>query len=162
MNFKNFTIVGLVVMNLALLGYMFFGKQSHRPPPGGHQGHRMHPMKEGKLFKHFKKELDLTDEQVTNMKTLRKANRDLAEGNIQKIEELKNQFRELAIAPTFDTTTLNNLVKEIADLTFEIDKEVVVYIRATRDLLSDEQKAKFDNQFYRFIPKDTRKKKGKH
>ena len=144
MDFKNFTIIGLLLLNLGLIGLMFFGKSSHG---------RHHPPSEERLIKKMKKDFGLSDTQVTDIENIRAEHEDFVKSTFERTEVLKTKFSEFLTTEELDSVNLEKVVKEVSVLTLSRDSATIMYVRNIRSVLKPDQKEKFDKRFREFIPK---------
>ena len=144
MDFKNFTIIGLLLLNLGLIGLMFFGRGSH----GKHR-----PPSEKRLIKKMKHDFGLSEAQIADVKKIKIDHEDFVKSTFDKADELKDQFSEFFTDEELDTANLAKVVKEVSALTLSRDSATIMYVRNIRSVLDSEQKKKFDKRYKEFIPR---------
>jgi len=149
--------------NIKLAGALLFGilistavsAQSHR------QGGQGHGAREGYNGMYRHASLDLTEEQQTEITTLRTAHYKAITPLKNKMVELKARERTMLSEETVDMKAVNKTIDEQTDLTNKMRKLQVEQQVAVKSLLTDEQVMKMQ-QRRQFASRDGFHGKGGH
>lgn len=109
------------------------------------RGYGQFGMGQGMNENYFCRYLDLTDEQVEKVKELREKHFEEVQSIRGKIRENANDHRDLMISDKLDKNAIDANIDEKTELMNKQMKKRVEFRLEFRDILTDEQKEKFDN-----------------
>ena len=132
-------ILGLAGIAALLIGATVFALAQH---PG--MGEKMRGHGHGDMVEHISRELNLTDAQKAQVKTLLDAQQATEEARHTKLEEIHKQIEAATANGQFDENTVRNLASQQAQL---MSEQMVDHLRLHSKmygLLTAEQKVKAD------------------
>ncbi|MFH1288805.1 MAG: periplasmic heavy metal sensor [bacterium] len=134
MNKKWFLTIAvlLTVVNLSALGTFTCKRWCHRRAKGG-DGY----------FYYLKKELRLTDKQVSKMRNFRERFKPRMENLSQGIREKKAELVREVMAESLDTVRIESILREMDLSRSAIQREVVNNLLSQKEILKPEQRKKF-------------------
>lgn len=136
----NFWLNGFLAVLVAVLLAVGASAQGHRPR-GGRPG--MGPGGQGGPDAQvFLRELDLSEEQKQQMRSLREKSRDESQPILRQLRELQTERRQLIQSNTFNEEAAKNLVNRESELRSALSLNRTANQHAVYNLLTPEQKAK--------------------
>lgn len=134
-------IVALLISNLVLLGFMFFGKKGDKKP-----GER------GKSFsEYFEKQLGFTPDQSAKFEQLRDQHFENLKPLLKEVRIAKDSLFSLMRLPQVSDSALDNAAQNLAEKEKAQELQSFRHFRNVRDLCTEEQKSKFDTLISRMI-----------
>ena len=115
-----------------------FGRQGG---PGFHHG----PPNPEMMISHMQKDLGLTDDQATKIRSIFESERTAAEPTMQQMRDIQDQIRAAGANGQFDEAKVRTLARQQADLMVE---QIVGHERtraAVYAVLTPDQRTKFDS-----------------
>lgn len=141
-------LVALLVTTLLTIGA---DAQGHRPRggrpgmgPGGTPG-----AERGAEAQQFFRELDLTDQQKAEMRSLRERSREESQPILKQLRELEKERRQLIQSNTFNEEAARSLVNRESELRSALSLNRTANQHAVYNLLTPEQKAKLADRVAR-------------
>lgn len=136
----HFWLTALVALLVAMLLTIGADAQGHRPRVGrpgmGPGGER------GAEAQQFFRELDLTDQQKAEMRSLRERSREESEPILKQLRDLQKERRQLIQSNTFNEEAVRSLVNRESELRSALSLNRTANQHAVYNLLTPEQKAK--------------------
>ena len=140
MRTNNFWLTGLVALIVAAMFAIGADAQGIRPR-GGRPG--MGPgSQRGAEAQQFFRDLDLTEVQKNEMRSLRERSREESQPILQQLRELQKERRQLIQSNTFNEDAARNLVNRESELRSALSLNRTANQHAVYNLLTPEQKAK--------------------
>jgi len=140
MRTNNFWLTGLVALTVAAMFAAGADAQGIRPR-GGRPG--MGPGgQRGAEAQEFFRDLDLTEEQKSEMRSLRERSREESQPILQQLRELQKERRQLIQSNTFNEDAARSLVNRESELRSALSLNRTANQHAVYNLLTPEQKAK--------------------
>jgi len=140
MRTNSFWLTGLVALMVAAMFAIGADAQGVRPR-GGRPG--MGPGgQRGAEVQQFFRDLDLTEEQKSEMRSLRERSREESQPILQQLRELQKERRQLIQSNTFNEDAARNLVNRESELRSALSLNRTANQHAVYNLLTPEQKAK--------------------
>jgi protein CpxP len=136
-------ITVLVISNLALAGYLIFGRSyKHKPPRSGRDA----------FSEYMKKELNFSEEQAEKFKQLTSEHFEKMRPILQDIRQAKDSFFSLMRLPEMpsDSLLMASAEKIAAKQKYQ-ELQSFRHFRQVRALCNDEQKLKFDTLIKKMI-----------
>ena len=134
-------IVALLISNIALLGFMFFGKKGNPKPP-----------ERGKSFSdYFEKQLGFTPEQSAKFQQLRDQHFENLKPILKEVRNAKDSLFSIMRLPDVPDSILENAAENLAQKEKALELQSFRHFRKVRELCTDEQKPKFDSLISRII-----------
>ncbi len=131
--FLGYAVIGLAILNIALLVFIWFGS-NHKERKGPHKG--------GMIF--LEQELKLTPEQKTKLEQLREEHfqnmERLTQSSRKTRRELHNLWSEEA-----SQAEVKSLTEEIGDLQSQIERETFNHFAKIRQVCNEDQAEIFDS-----------------
>lgn len=136
-------ITVLVISNLALAGYLIFGRScKHKPPRSGREA----------FSEYIKKELNFSEEQAEKFKQLTSEHFEKMRPIMQDIRRAKDSFFSLMRLPEMPSdSVLMAGADNIAAKQKYQELQSFRHFRQVRELCNDEQKPKFDTLIKKMI-----------
>ena len=128
-----YAVIGLAILNIVLLTFIWFGSGSNKRP-------RLH--KEGIVF--LERELKLTPEQQTELKQLRNDHFKIMEKLRRSSREARGALHNLWDEDVEDAE-VKSLTDKIGDLQSQIERTTFNHFAAIRALCNEEQAKIFDD-----------------
>jgi protein CpxP len=140
MRTNNFWLTGLVALTVAAMFAAGADAQGIRPR-GGRSG--MGPGgQRGAEAQQFFRDLDLTEVQKNEMRSLRERSREESQPILQQLRELQKERRQLIQSNTFNEDAARSLVNRESELRSALSLNRTANQHAVYNLLTPEQKAK--------------------
>ena len=140
MRTNNFWLTGLVALTVAAMFAAGADAQGIRPR-GGRPG--MGPGgQRGAEAQQFFRDLDLTEVQKSEMRSLRERSREESQPILQQLRELQKERRQLIQSNTFNEDAARSLVNRESELRSALSLNRTANQHAVYNLLTPEQKAK--------------------
>ncbi|HVT84804.1 MAG TPA: periplasmic heavy metal sensor [Chitinophagaceae bacterium] len=134
-------IVVLLISNIALLGFMFFGKKGERKQP-----------ERGKSFSdYFEKQLGFTPEQSAKFHQLRDQHFENIRPLLKEVRKAKDSLFSIMRLPEVPDSVLEKAAEDLAQKEKAQELQSFRHFRKVRELCTDEQKPKFDTLISRII-----------
>jgi Spy/CpxP family protein refolding chaperone len=102
------------------------------------------PRRDGDGPRHMMRMLDLTETQESQILDLKLEHEKQVLPVKTKLKELRTQMKLEMTAENFDEKKVSKLMDQMSDIQKEIHLKRVIHQRAVRDILTEEQKKKFD------------------
>lgn len=125
-----FVILGLLVLNLGLLGWIWFSPQN-RPREGGNPANFL------------EKELNFTAKQKEQFRLLREDHHERTQAIRDSVRKMKRQFFEQLGKPMSDAD-IQKVTADIAEKMARVDKITFQHFRDVRQICTPAQQQKFD------------------
>ena len=140
----HFWLTGLVALMVAVLLAVGADAQGVRPR-GGHPG--MGPggglgSQRGAEAQQFFRDLDLTEEQKSQMRSLREKSREESQPILKQLQDLQKERRQLIQSNTFNEEAARSLVNRESELRSALSLNRTASQHAAYNLLTPEQKTK--------------------
>jgi protein CpxP len=132
------TIIGLFILNLATLGYLWFSR-----PHGILQPRNMNPPLEQRGG-FLEEQLKLNDKQKDEFLKLKEEHHKLAEPLQDSIHILKDRMFDVISSGQADTIKASEIARSIGECQKQLEMVAFHHFRKMRDLCDDNQKQKFD------------------
>ncbi len=129
-------VVLLLLVNVAMLIFMFRSKKHHDFPGRGGKGG---------AFEMMVKELNMTDQQQTDFKKLKEEHFKNIGPVFDSIKTLKRSLFDLVKAETINDSVVAGYSGLIAEQQLILDKATINHFRKVRAMFSGEQQKKFDD-----------------
>ena len=126
----------LVVLNVGLLGLLWYDRAPRQERPGPHAGPQ-HPPDDFLI-----QDLGFDDTQAEAFRNLRRAHIRKTDSLRREIFELNRRMMDEAFADSLDTGKMHDLSSEIGRLHAEFEEEVMMHFRAVGENCSPEQRKK--------------------
>ncbi len=134
-------IVALLISNLALLGFMFFGKKEGKKPP-----------ERGKSFSdYFEKQLGFTPEQSAKFHQLRDQHFENLKPILKEVRKAKDSLFSIMRLPDTPDSILEKAAEDLSQKEKAQELQSFRHFREVRELCTDEQKPKFDSLIDKII-----------
>lgn len=134
-------IAALLVSNLTLLGFMFWGKHADKKPS-----------ERGKPFSDFfEKELGFTPEQVTRFHQLRDEHLENIRPFLKEVRTAKDSLFGLMRLANLPDSVVEKTADDLAQKEKAEELQSFRHFRKVRELCSEEQKIKFDSLMNKII-----------
>lgn len=128
-------IIALLVSNLTLLGFMFFGKKSGKKPP-----------ERGKSFSDFfEKRIGFTPEQSAKFHQLRDQHLENLKPFLKEVRKAKDSLFKIMRMPQIPDSILEKAADNLAQKEKAQELQSFNHFRQVRELCTDEQKPRFDS-----------------
>lgn len=127
-----FAVIGLAILNIALLTFIWFNSGSKKRP---------RPNKEGMVF--LEQQLNLSSEQQTKLEELRKSHFDKMEGLTQASREARKALHDLW-GKEVTEAEVKSLTMKIGDLQSQIERATFYHFADMRKLFDEDQAKQFD------------------
>jgi len=145
--FLTVAVVLLLITNIALVVFMFTGKNNRR---GWHSDGRKDPSEL------MAKELGMTDQQRKEQKLLKEEHFKTIKPLFDSLRAAKSAFFALSKEQNVSDSLINVYHNRISEKQFEIDKLTFVHFKKVRALFTPEQQPKFDEFVQKMMQKDRR------
>lgn len=134
-------IVALLISNVVLLGFMFFGKKDNRKPQD-----------RGKSFsEYFEKQLGFTPEQSATFEELSAKHFENLRPLLKEVRIAKDSMFRLMRLSQVSDSALDNAAAYLAQKEKAQELQSFRHFSKVRELCTDEQKPKFDSLISRMI-----------
>jgi protein CpxP len=144
-------IIVLLISNLALLGFIFFGKKGDK-----------RPSERGKSFSdYFEKQLGFTPEQTAKFQQLRDQHFDNLRPILKEVRKAKDSLYSIMRLPEVPDSILEKAAENLAQKEKAQELQSFRHFRKVRDLCTDEQKPKFDSLISRIINRSFGRQSGR-
>lgn len=124
-------VIVLVVLNVSVLGYLFFSKSSFPPPPP-------------KSPERFIVELGFDEDQRNKFEILREKQFELFDEIDKKFNNVSKEYFELIKKDSFDPAVKDSLERVIAEIQVEKAKMLFNHFKDLKNICRPDQKEKFD------------------
>ena len=145
-NILTIAVVLLLLTNIALVVFMFMGKNKQDGKPRG----RKDP------FEAMAKELNMTDQQQKDFKQLREDHFKTIRPYMDSVRSAKTAFFALIKDANTNDSTINVYNQRVMDQQSRLDKMTFDHFRRVRNLFTAEQQPKFDS----FMQKMMQRRRG--
>ncbi|HYM95595.1 MAG TPA: periplasmic heavy metal sensor [Chitinophagaceae bacterium] len=133
----------LLLSNLVLLGFMFFGK-----------GKQKRNSERGKSFsEYFEKQLGFTPEQSAKFQQLRNQHFEKIRPFLREVRQAKDSLFSIMRQPEVPDSVLEKAAENLAQKEKAQEIQSFRHFRQVRELCTDEQKPKFDSLISKLINK---------
>ncbi|HWC52851.1 MAG TPA: Spy/CpxP family protein refolding chaperone [Chitinophagaceae bacterium] len=130
-----------MISNIALLGFMFFGKKDDRKSS-----------ERGKSFSdYFEKQLGFTPEQSAQFHQLRDKHFENIRPILKEVRKAKDSLFSIMRLPEIPDSLLENAAENLAQKEKAQELQSFRHFRKVRDLCTEEQKPKFDTLISKII-----------
>ena len=134
-------IAVLILLNGAVLFTVWRIHPIRRHAPMAHLEHdREH--RESMLFLHH--ELDLDDEQVSQLGEIRQKHFDRTRLHLDRFHTLRREITEAVLNDTPDLDRIRKLAEELGKIQAEIEYERVIHFGELRSIINPDQREKFE------------------
>jgi len=142
---KKEILIGIIAVLVVLNGIVLFTVWRIHPigrhVPIPHVDHdRAH--RESMLFLHH--ELDLDEEQVSQLGEIRQKHFDRTRLHIDRFHALRKEITEAVLQDTPDLDRIRQMAEELGKIQAEIEYERVIHFGELRSIIAPEQRKKFD------------------
>ncbi|MES1198190.1 MAG: Spy/CpxP family protein refolding chaperone [Chitinophagaceae bacterium] len=148
-------LVSLILLLLVNIGLVIFLMKCRNHPEGKRPG-------KGNPFEMMDKELNLSDQQKTEVKKLRDAHFAVINPLSDSVRAAKTAFFDLLKQTNVSDSVLNAYGKRITDFQSTIDKLAYAHFQRVRNLFDSTQKSKYDEFIRKMVQrgrKDSTEKK---
>lgn len=135
---KNWFIFGLVLLNLTLMGFLFFGKRQGPPPPDD-------------IIRLWEKELKLNSSQTAEFERIIGEHRRKTDPLQQAQMENRKALLHAAESPTTDTALVAKLTAESGELHRQLDEGLVHHYRDLLNVCTPEQQERMKSIFFKTL-----------
>ena len=132
------TIIGLFILNLATLGFLWFQR-----PHGILQPRNMNPPTEQRGG-FLEEQLNLNEKQKDEFVKLKEEHHRLAEPLQDSIHKLKDSMFDIISSGNADTNKAGEIARSIGECQKQLEMIAFNHFRKMRDVCDDSQKQKFD------------------
>lgn len=148
--FLAIAVILLLVANIALVAFMFFGKSNKPPEKGGKA-----------VFDKIVKELGMTEEQKTKYSSLREAHFSRIRPLFDTIRSMRQALFGLMKEPVVNDSLVKLYTTKISAKQTEADTLTLNHFRTVRTLFTAEQKVKYDAFIQKMMQRPKKDSSGK-